>query len=777
MTDELNRLSSDREETDRGDSVPTGADAITAIVEHTMENDLPSKVTVELLPDWLKPMEEDDDAVEGDKIVERSTKIAIPRLPHTTLGKKRGRGRPPLAKTVRARLNMIKAAQSGGAVQKMSFDTIDDSKRSTVSSTTARSATSLTRKRRAVTKTPKRPMSSPHKPQLTPTLPTGAITIFSPQVFCSPPRLTRVSPLNVDGTQIPCPSPALQLRSVSPATLGKNGTEMPLHIWQCPPLQPISPPKTQDAFVDQTVTIDSDADLNGSEPEKEEILLLMRDCIGCGCPFPAEKVGDTFCRKCNPIEKKQSPPNIVFRKVGQDQWEVGETKPPKKLKAAPKYKKVIKKDFVPDDDDDDDENWMSKKRNRRMCRKCEACLREIDCGVCDFCMDKPKFGGSNKKRQKCRLRQCQFQSKLHHQVPRALRSPRRRKMLNQKFNKRGRPRKRRIRKDPWDDDGEDYSSDKEDETELKHFKTKGIRKRQKKKWSYSFKEEEEEEMFIEAVIDDEPDESNSLSLVQNEPVKIVMDNNSGFNVTQPPQSQGIFYTIPGVPEASRMLSPVTLCNNNSEASNEAGGVAGPLPPGITQNDILHIEMVRVGSPVSQFLEPQNTAQHEQQGYQPDHTPVITQIFSLAIGTESDFERDPGLMELFHSLRQTVLPAHWVGVMAKGPILQLLQCSKLSTMADTVVQIEKGFFYQISVQNQPLLLMHSIYMRHPTCLTSVGDVVSLLLDLEGLSVCQGHQNFNPGSAWEPRMCVRAALCDLLIPKDEEQCEKCAHPTEV
>lgn len=135
------------------------------------------------------------------------------------------------------------------------------------------------------------------------------------------------------------------------------------------------------------------------------------------------------------------------------------------------------------------------------------------------------------------------------------------------------------------------------------------------------------------------------------------------------------------------------------------------------------------------------------------------------------------MHLFHSLRQTVLPAHWVGVMAKGPILQLLQCSKLSTMADTVIQIEKGFFYQISVQNQPLLLMHSVYMRHPTCLTSVGDVVSLLLDLEGMSVCQGHQNFNLGTPWEPRMCVRAALCDLLIPKDEEQCEKCAHPEEV
>lgn len=72
-----------------------------------------------------------------------------------------------------------------------------------------------------------------------------------------------------------------------------------------------------------------------------------------------------------------------------------------------------------------------------------------------------------------------------------------------------------------------------------------------------------------------------------------------------------------------MLSPVTLCNNNPEASIEAGGVAGPLPVGITQNDILQIEMVRVGSPVSEFIEPQNTAQPEQQVITPEHTPVVS----------------------------------------------------------------------------------------------------------------------------------------------------------
>ncbi|XP_030825788.1 methyl-CpG-binding domain protein 1 [Camarhynchus parvulus] len=45
-------------------------------------------------------------------------------------------------------------------------------------------------------------------------------------------------------------------------------------------------------------------------------------------------------------------------------------------------------------------------RASRRCGVCAACRRPTDCGRCDFCRDKPKFGGQNLKRQKCRWRQC-----------------------------------------------------------------------------------------------------------------------------------------------------------------------------------------------------------------------------------------------------------------------------------------------------------------------------------------------------------------------------------
>uniref|UniRef100_A0A8C2E8B9 CXXC-type zinc finger protein 1 n=1 Tax=Cyprinus carpio TaxID=7962 RepID=A0A8C2E8B9_CYPCA len=52
------------------------------------------------------------------------------------------------------------------------------------------------------------------------------------------------------------------------------------------------------------------------------------------------------------------------------------------------------------------------KRSARMCGECEPCTRTEDCGHCDFCKDMKKFGGPNKIRQKCRLRQCVVRARV-----------------------------------------------------------------------------------------------------------------------------------------------------------------------------------------------------------------------------------------------------------------------------------------------------------------------------------------------------------------------------
>ncbi|CAG5111569.1 Oidioi.mRNA.OKI2018_I69.chr2.g5864.t1.cds [Oikopleura dioica] len=45
-------------------------------------------------------------------------------------------------------------------------------------------------------------------------------------------------------------------------------------------------------------------------------------------------------------------------------------------------------------------------KKKKVCGECDRCQRLDDCGQCDFCLDKPKFGGPNKRKRKCRLRTC-----------------------------------------------------------------------------------------------------------------------------------------------------------------------------------------------------------------------------------------------------------------------------------------------------------------------------------------------------------------------------------
>ena len=44
---------------------------------------------------------------------------------------------------------------------------------------------------------------------------------------------------------------------------------------------------------------------------------------------------------------------------------------------------------------------LHKYKRRRRCGECTSCLIAEDCGNCVFCLDKPKFGGPNIKKQAC----------------------------------------------------------------------------------------------------------------------------------------------------------------------------------------------------------------------------------------------------------------------------------------------------------------------------------------------------------------------------------------
>ncbi|RWS12801.1 hypothetical protein B4U79_12721 [Dinothrombium tinctorium] len=48
------------------------------------------------------------------------------------------------------------------------------------------------------------------------------------------------------------------------------------------------------------------------------------------------------------------------------------------------------------------------------CRKCSGCLVE-DCGKCNYCLDKPKFGGPNTLKKKCVQRKCIMQEQQKEQ--------------------------------------------------------------------------------------------------------------------------------------------------------------------------------------------------------------------------------------------------------------------------------------------------------------------------------------------------------------------------
>ncbi|CAB4019848.1 CXXC-type zinc finger 1-like [Paramuricea clavata] len=101
-------------------------------------------------------------------------------------------------------------------------------------------------------------------------------------------------------------------------------------------------------------------------------------CIGI-TKKDAKKIKQFFCHAC---QEKNPSLETKFKKS--------------KEKTSESYQET----------DETDEHTKTKQRSSRKCGQCTACKIQEDCGKCDYCLDMRKFGGPNKKRQKCRLRQC-----------------------------------------------------------------------------------------------------------------------------------------------------------------------------------------------------------------------------------------------------------------------------------------------------------------------------------------------------------------------------------
>ncbi|KAK3536943.1 hypothetical protein QTP86_027140 [Hemibagrus guttatus] len=313
---------------------------------------------------------------------------------------------------------------------------------------------------------------------------------------------------------------------------------------------------------------------------------------------------------------------------------------------------------------------------RRSCGRCKGCVAKADCGTCDYCIDKPKFGGSNKKRQKCRQRQCQREAKG--------------------WTTPGRPRPHYA-----------YSHK--------------ILRRNREKWDFEFSDNEcEKERIAKGSV-------VGVRYVERDKHCISDYNGQGANI-----------------EASQALS---------------------------EDHLLHLfcdKWTRVSDGKRQC--PPATRQNAEEPDEDEVEPTITQILSLGGDSVADDGLDLELLELLASLRDAPLPVLWCAVLAEGPRLQLLQCSKLSAMADTTVQIEPSFRYHISVQGQPLLPTHWLYHAHPVRLTSVAQVNALLEDLERYSVCRGFKT-EPPFGPEPIVQVRAATCEFLVVPENQSCARC------
>ncbi|XP_038067340.1 uncharacterized protein LOC119737221 isoform X2 [Patiria miniata] len=154
-------------------------------------------------------------------------------------------------------------------------------------------------------------------------------------------------------------------------------------------------------------TKDKDNDV-GNETKGDNLLRMMnasREYMNCiVCCSTSRKIFMICCEYChewyhrdcsgigrdasNRIIKNTCPPCASISKLNAEEEEAG-------------------KDMAEQEEEAIKATGTAVRQQRRFpCGQCEPCKVVDDCGKCSFCLDKTKFGGQNKWRQKCLFRTC-----------------------------------------------------------------------------------------------------------------------------------------------------------------------------------------------------------------------------------------------------------------------------------------------------------------------------------------------------------------------------------
>ncbi|XP_043390262.1 methyl-CpG-binding domain protein 1 isoform X3 [Chelonia mydas] len=376
----------------------------------------------------------------------------------------------------------------------------------------------------------------------------------------------------------------------------------------------------------------------------------------------------------------------------------------------------------------------SKSRRNRKCGECEACLLKADCGRCDFCRDKPKFGGENLKRQKCRWRQClrfamkrllpavwsrgQAEEGAGALAPRKAwrrrigrsRQPARIKQVGRRVKGSGQQRWLR---------GSALPQEKERPPggELRFLAEKGVT-------------EAPGQLVL---LKDRPGRDFVLLRDAPQSFPLLLQHVKEEPATPPP---------PG--RLEQEPAPTLLISAPPLVKQEPGWDLAPVPAGVP----LRMEGRGLAREVV-VLDPAEKDEEEE-----ERTPVIMEIYSLgALAGRAPL--DPVLREFLAELQEIPLPAHWeVQPPLGGPDLRLVQRSARSTMAATVIHIRPGLFFQVVARQLPVPPEHEVYASHPARLTTVDEVVELICDLEAYRLCPGWP-----AGWHAGQ--RSQACDVLV----------------